>query len=289
MATAVGSTPSELPQPPGQHSANAAHVSYSDKIKMNLRSSNRLKRKVLEMSIEGEGNIKVEENYVAKLTSRLGIDPKSHMEGFQICPGNSKKILLWFKDSCDITKFCKDESFKINDSVRTGVIRQMDHTEVTVSIRGLNFNTSDTVVMEYLGKHGKVICDKVVYEVASDGPFKGLKNGNRKYKVDFRGGINMGTYHIIDGAKIEIRYPGQRRTCGRCHKISSDCLGGGIGKLCQEKGGEKVKLSDHMAEHWGKIGFKPNEFTLDEETEIDNDIELKEAGNFTPVKMDLTE
>ena len=44
-----------------------------------------------------------------------------------------------------------------------------------------------------------------------------------------------------------------------------------------------------MAEHWGKIGFKPNEFTSDEETEVDNDIELKVAGNFTPVKTDLTE
>ena len=63
------------------------------------------------------------------------------------------------------------------------MIRQMDRTEVTVTVKGLNFNTPDTVVIEYLNKHGKVVTDKVIYEVAADGPFKGLKNGNRKYKV----------------------------------------------------------------------------------------------------------
>ena len=108
----------------------------------------------------------------------------------------------------------------------------MDKSEVTVSIKGLNFNTPDSLVIEYLNKHGSVISDRVIYEVALDGPFKGLKNGIRKYKVDFSRGINLGTYHILDGARIEVRYPGQRRTCGRCHKTSSSgCPGNGMGKF----------------------------------------------------------
>ena len=127
-----------LPQPPGP---TQTFVSYSDKMKLNLKRSERLKRKVLEITVESQGNFKIEDEDVAKLITRLGIDQKSHMEGFQICPGNSKKILLWLKDSCDVSKYCKDKSFRINKNVRTGMIHQMEHTEDTVTIKGLNFNT----------------------------------------------------------------------------------------------------------------------------------------------------
>ena len=91
-------------EPPDK--AAQVQTSYSDKIKMNLRKSERLKRKVLEITLENEsdGSLNIEEKDVAKLVSRLGIDLKSHMEGFQICPGNSRKILLWLKDSCDLSK-----------------------------------------------------------------------------------------------------------------------------------------------------------------------------------------
>ena len=136
-----------LPDPPGH---NPPSISYSDKIKMNLRKCERLKRKLLEITLEheSEGSVKIEEKDVAKLVSRLGIDLQSQMEGYQICPGNSRKILLWLKDSCDLSRYCKDESFKINDSVRTGIIRRLDKTEVTVSIKGLNFNTPDSMVID---------------------------------------------------------------------------------------------------------------------------------------------
>ena len=75
-----------LPQPPGP---TQTFVSY--KMKLNLKRSERLKRKVLEITIESQGNFKIEDEDVAKLITRLGIDQKSHMEGFQICPGISKK------------------------------------------------------------------------------------------------------------------------------------------------------------------------------------------------------
>ena len=109
---------------------------YSEKLKVNIVRSERLKRKVLEITLEHESEVivKIEENDVAKLISRLGIDLKSQMVGYQICPSNSRKILLWLKDSCDLSRYCRDDSFEINDSVRAGTIRQMDKSEVAVTI-----------------------------------------------------------------------------------------------------------------------------------------------------------
>ena len=56
----------------------------------------------------------------------------------------------------------------------------MDKKEVIVTIQGLNLNTPDSLVIEYLAKHGKVVHNKVIYETIKEGPLKGIKNGNRK-------------------------------------------------------------------------------------------------------------
>jgi hypothetical protein len=127
----------------------------------------------------------------------------------------------------------------------------MDKAEVAVLIKGLNLNTPDTLVKEYLNKHGKIVNEKVIYEVGTEGPFKGIKNGNQKYLVDFTKGSNAGSYHILDGANIQIMYPGQLKTCARCHQTSRLCPVGGIARECDNQNGKKVKLIDHMrARHW---------------------------------------
>ena len=159
----------------------------------------------------------------------------------------------------------------------------MDKKEVTVSIRGLNFNTPDSLVMAYLKKHGDVVSDKVIYDVAKEGPFKGLKNGDRKYLVDFSKGRNLGSYHIIDGSRIEIRYQGQRRTCGRCQRTALECPGNAVARVCQEKNGPKITLRNHMIDYCKLIGFEHPEFKLPEDINDErNDMNIKESATFTP-------
>ena len=52
--------------------------------------------------------------------------------------------------------------------------------------------------------------------------------------VDFSSGKGMGTYHLMDGEAVTVNYSGQRRTCGRCHKDSRSCPGGGWARRCEE-------------------------------------------------------
>ena len=90
----------------------------------------------------------------------------------------------------------------------------MDRREVKVIVRGLNFNTPDGAVMNYLVHFGKIVKEEVVYLKNKTGAFAGLKNGDRKYLLDFTGGRNVDSYHIIDGVRVTISFPGQKRTCG---------------------------------------------------------------------------
>ena len=147
--------------------------SYSDKLKLNVKKSERLKRKVLEVTLETEKDVvlKIEDKDVAKLATRLGIDIKCHLEGYQTCPGYSRKILFWLKNDVNIENFCKNEVFRVSDGIRTGVIRPMDKKDVVVHVSGLNINTPDSLVIEYLNKHGRVTKNEVIYERAKEGPW----------------------------------------------------------------------------------------------------------------------
>ena len=266
----------------------AAAPSYSDKLKMNVKRAERFKRNVLEITLESDPGVKVEidPGTTAKLLTRLGIE-KSQCSGVQPCPGFSRKIFVWMKEGIDIEKFCKDESYIVTPGIKTGIIRPMGRREVSVLIKGLNFNCPDSLVREYLSKHGKVVSEKVIYEGEKQGPLEGLYNGNRRYHIDFTMGKNLGSYHIIDGSKVHVLYAGQQKTCGRCHKTSRNCPGGGIARQCEDRMGPRVSLIDHMRQHWEELGFTPNLFELDLNKVDDNmteDMEIKEGTAFTPPK-----
>ena len=120
------------------------------------------------------------------------------------------------------------------------------------------------MVFEYIQKFGGVvISNQVLYSRYSEGPFKGKYNGERKYQVDFTNSTrSMGTYHWLDGSRVRIFYRGNEKTCGRCHKSPRTCPGGAIARDCQEAGGERTNLSDHMKQIWQEIGFNPTSFEL---------------------------
>ena len=146
------------------------------------------------------------------------------------------------------------------------------HVIFPSSPRGLPFNTPDSLVVDYLNHHG-VVSDSsaVVYDKFNDGPFKGKLNGVRKYLVDFTRGArtNMGSYHIVDGARVHVSYPGQRRTCGRCHRTGVTCPAGGLAKKCEEMGGEAGSLVAAMRTHWEAIGYTPGKGGVKEDVEED--------------------
>ena len=90
--------------------------------------------------------------------------------------------------------------------VNTRNIRPAGRPDVTVSFIGLDFNTPDTLIQDYITKFGdKLLSTSVIYGRHGDGPFKGKINGERKYQVDFSSStLSMGTYHFIDGERIQV-------------------------------------------------------------------------------------
>ena len=122
-----------------------------------------------------------------------------------------------------------------------------------MTLRGFHPNTKDEGVMAYLSKFGKVVTTRVIHSTYSEGPLKGLKNGDRCYKMELKADVNIGTYHVLFGTKITLKYRGQKQTCARCFETSQYCMGSGIAKKCEAAGGPRVDFSQHILDMWKRI------------------------------------
>ena len=268
---------------PPQKSTNPARLgkTYADKAKMNVRYDQRLKRNVLEIEIvktDLSEEIDLNQEVLEKLLKNIGIDIISEVEGCQTCyGGKAARVSVLCKAGVAIEKFCRQESFQVSRGVVTRSIRPAGRQDVTVTVSGLHFNTPDSLIQDYITRFGGVLLSKdVIYSRYEEGPFKGKVNGDRKYQVDFsEAKTSMGTFHYLDGERVRVYYRGNMRTCARCHMGGEQCPGGGIAKECQENGGPRKDLFEHMKELWTKIDFSPTTFTLpehehDEPEEVSN-------------------
>ena len=269
----------------GARSDGASKSSYVGIASLN--TSVRDKKNLLEIRLERTDfnvNFNLSQAELDHLLTKLGID-SSHFLGASCCPEGRGVIYVTLHPSVNIQRFLhKNECFELKKGIRTGVIRPAGKKEQSVTISGLHPNTKDQAVTRYLAAHGKVsTADRVIHHVYPGAPGSSLcagkLNGNRTYMVEIT--KPMGSYHIIDGEKVSVKYRGQDRTCARCHKTESVCPGKAIARDCTS---ERILLSVHMEEHWEKVGYKPDASTSDlsEADELDVQVGRKDPEPAPP-------
>ena len=228
----------------------------------------------------------MKEEDCARMMRKLGLDqrPGIHVESVQICPNGRGVILITLKKDIQIERFCCHDVLEVTQSgIRAVHVKPAGKREVVVTMKGIHPNTRDDGVIDYLSKFGKVVTTKVIHGMFGDGPLKGLRNGDRSYKVEIKATINLGTYHVIDGQKVTARYPGQQQTCARCFGTPRDCPGKGMARRCEAERGPKIEFTDYILKLWESIGYNPGQVELNDE--INEEHVVQDGGLFTPVKL----
>ena len=247
-------------------------------------------KNVLEAILQKDirGSFAVTESECAKFLTKLGINlVSSGVEAVQICPNERGIIFITMKETVDISKYCRYDVIDVSASGRAVHVKPAGKREVTVYVKDIHPNTKDEVVMHYLECFGKLVTRKVVYGVYHEGPLKGLKNGDRSYRIEIKPGTNLGSYHVLDGQRVTLRYPGQSQTCARCPKTSMDCKGRGIARKCEAEGGQKQDFVEYITNLWVTIGYSPISGAVrprSSSCESLDDIDLQIGGEFTPNK-----
>ena len=255
-----------------------------------------LNKNVLEIVLEKEtrGGFSVSELDCARVLRKLKLDSRpGDIEQIQICPNGRGVILITLKSEVNIEHLCGFDQFVVTESgIRVVMIKPSGKREVMVNMKGLHPNTSDKVVIDYLCKFGKIASTRVSYGSFGDGPLKGIKNGDRSYRVELKAGSNIPTYHVIDGNRVTVRYTGQQQTCARCHQVPGQCRGKGVARKCEAEGGEKVEFLDYIYDLWARIGHNPSEPVVedglalghDQETDSGPQVSQHGAGGGVSVK-----
>ena len=259
---------------------NSPIPSYAKSLK--TTKFQKLDRNVLDIVLEKktvQKAVQLKCDEVSRLCEIVGLKVGIETEGYQ-AHYSRKKITLsvWAKDGVSLERRVMDQPREFNSDLTITQVRPAHRREVTLLITGLPFNTPDSQVKHYVESFGaKMMSVEPIYGVYKEGPWIGQYNGERRYKVDFTSQITpMGTYHLLNDAKVRVSYPGNTRTCGRCHKAPTSCVGGGIARVCGEYYGERVTLFKHMKELWKKINFDPCNEPADDDDNGEDDIsELK--------------
>ena len=162
--------------------------SYANRLKTNVKFDNRLKRNLLEITLEKtssevESEVIISQEAIARLFRSLKLDIITQVEGYQVIFNKGVHIIsVWVANGVNLDKFCVSENISVGKGIITGSIRPAGRQNVTVTITGLDFNTPDTLVHDYIQKFGgQVLNKKVIYSKFSDGPFSGKYTGERKY------------------------------------------------------------------------------------------------------------
>ena len=280
MAGLGGGESVERQPPPGARGTASAPSSKSWSSIASMNISKRNKTNTLEVRLENdEGNgCSLNEEEIERLLRRLKIQ-SNQFTSVQACPERRNVVYITLAMGIDITRFIinNNESFVLKQGIRTTTVKPVNKREVNIQVFGLHPDTKDEAVIRYLSAHGKINTKlPVTYGVYPGAPgsslLAGKRNGNRTYSMEVK--KNIGSSHIIDGEKVSIRYPGQTKTCNKCHKQANICLGKGLAKNCSS---EKILLSQHMISYWQQIDFKPettsmNEVDIEEETEAGDDV-----------------
>ena len=249
-----------------------------------------MNKNILEVVLEKNerGAFLVGEEDCARMMKKLGLDqrPGVQVECVQICPNGRGVIFITLKDDVRVENFCRYDVLEITESgIRSTMVKPAGKKEVVITMKGIHPNTRDNIVLDYLAKFGKIVTTRAIHGVFTTGPLRGIKNGDRSYKVEVKAGENIGSYHVIDGHKVSLRYAGQQQTCGRCHETSQKCKGKGIAKKCQAEGGVRIEFTDYIYGLWKRIGYSPPSTELSSDIIENNDLEAEQVcGSFTPVK-----
>ena len=110
--------------------------------------------------------------------------------------------------------------------------------KILITIAGLEYDTKDTVVLDYVKKIAKTEHQTIYRSKYRNGDLKGLFKGKRTtYINEFIQPEKIGSYHFIDGQQVRIFYAGMIQSCGWCYCPRVMCKNEAEFTECKKPGG----------------------------------------------------
>ena len=193
---------------------------------------------------------------VGEICKVIGVNVGTQTMGYQVhFTPREITLSVVLRPEIGAERFCSQEVKHVRDGLRIVAVKPDNLRVVKLRIVGLYFNTPDSLVIEYLENFGiKVTSQTSSMDTFKEGPWRGQLNGERVYQAEVHSQkCPMGSYHLMDGARVKVIYTGNTRTCARCHSPPDQCPGNGIARQCEAEGTDRVSLSLHLKQLGEKL------------------------------------
>ena len=165
------------------------------------------------------------------------------------------------KQTVRLEKFTDLPVFDIREGLRTKFYRPHHREDTLVKISWLDLETPDELLLHILSffgnpKSGVQYCTMKEEEGESELAklLNDIPNGDRQVWMELD--TSLPSYAVIDGRRVKIWHPGQRRTCARCNQDAHTCPGGANARDCEENGGIKTKTDEMWKKVLQKVGYR---------------------------------
>ena len=257
-------------------------ASYASKVTGNKKPG-REKLNVLDVFFERKNDAisySLSKEELAKLIfKKMCIDPKSILK---IDTSGYGKINIELDKSVDLEPMINMPVFEIREGLRTKFYRPHHRKDSLVTISWLDIETPDSLVSHVMSHFGnlksniqwvKFKKEEDESELAS--MLNNILSGERQVWMEIDKPIP--SYGIIDGRKVKIYHPGQRRTCARCQKTADQCLGNSNAKLCDERGGNKVAVENVWKDILKNVGYSEWNDKKETSQEVEENTEVQKS------------
>ena len=126
-------------------------------------------------------------------------------------------------------------------------------TNVTkVTFKNVPFNIPDEEIINLCESYGNPINNIVSYDRPTR-VTKGVSGSTRHVEMEILPGKQFENFYWLEGplegdqgSRITVLHNGQVQQCSHCLRRADSCPGGGMGKVCEQKGTSRGLMSDYM-------------------------------------------
>ena len=235
-------------------------MSYAGKVGKGIKK--RKKLNILDIILERKDNsvsYNLSKEELSKLLfKKMKIDPSKVIK---VDTSAFRSIHVEFLPGIEPEDFSDLPAFEIRDGLRSKIYRPHHRKDTLVTVSWLDLETPDEFVSHVFGHFGTMKSSikwcKIPQEADESEEAKLLNNilsGERQFWMEIS--KSLPSYASIDGRKVKIYHPGQKRTCARCQKDGEHCPGKANAKLCDENGGVKTNVETVWKEILDNVGYK---------------------------------
>ena len=243
------------PSSPTPDTNQKSHRSFQQILQDEQTNRNILEVKLRKISKQVDGVLVKPQNLTLEQVGELifdiiKIDP-ADCSGIALTTHRYDTKEIKLKTQVDASKYITSRPLEFQD--HEIIVRKQTSASTRVVFKNVPFSIPNEEIINLCECYGTPV-DGIVHYERPSALSRGIPGSTRfVYMKEFDKEKKIMNYYWLEGpldtdrsARITVLHPGQEQQCFNCLRLAEQCVGGGNGRLCEQRDGVRGQISDYM-------------------------------------------